>query len=217
MFDIVGSLINSIKPLQSVLKQIAHLIENYKINKAKVQSHGRGNLGKVLANALGKMGMDLGEKISGTVTNPDGSSETCECYSGSENTDVTNLRKENFYTVRSKSFSDFLKVECSLIPDNNSLAMATAEQTDYLLQMAPVNIGLTCLPHLPTKLYFDIKSIQASGQNLQKDGSYKGLPDIIRDPNTQSIYVNTSGLPLETSQILLAIQQNAEPLPEKEQ
>jgi hypothetical protein len=36
LFDIVGTLINSLKTLIPVIEQIAELISNYKINKAKV-------------------------------------------------------------------------------------------------------------------------------------------------------------------------------------
>jgi hypothetical protein len=36
LFDIVGALINSLKPLSKIIEEIAELISNYKINKAKV-------------------------------------------------------------------------------------------------------------------------------------------------------------------------------------
>lgn len=57
MFDIVGMLINTFLPMSKVVKELMHLIENYKINKAKVQAHARGNLGKVMQRILDKAGI----------------------------------------------------------------------------------------------------------------------------------------------------------------
>lgn len=199
LFDIVGSLINSIKPLQGILKTLAHLIENYKINKAKVQSHAGANLGKAIFNLLDKQGMD--------VTPPE---KPGEAPGSTDTTDVTDTRKENFYTVRSKKFMNFLKAEFNMEPDSKSMSYATADQTNRIMQTAPVNIGLTCVADKPTKFYYDMDRI-SKGDDSQKDGSYTGLPDIIRDPNTKSIMVNTSGLPLETSQIILLMQKKEDP------
>lgn len=199
LFDIVGSIINSIKPLQGILKTLAHLIENYKINKAKVQSHANVNLGKALLNLLEKQGMKI------TPPTKPGALPGTTCT-----TEVIDTRKENFYTVRSKMFMDFLKVEFNLKPDHKSMSYATAEQTNHIMQTAPVNIGLSCVANKPTRFYYDMARI-ADGSGVQKDGSYNGLPDIIRDPNTNSILVNTSGLSLETSQILLLLQKQEDP------
>jgi hypothetical protein len=70
------------------------------------------------------------------------------------------------------------------------------------LDNAPVDISLTVKSGKETVFYFDLNSINGY-TTTYKDGSYKNLPDINRDPSSQKVYINTSGKPYETSQILL--------------
>lgn len=82
----------------------------------------------------------------------------------------------------------------NIYPDGKHLATATVEQTRDILDNAPIDISLTVKPGKPTKFYFDV-----SPDNSKKDGTYNGLTDITDDPCSGNVYINTSGLPAETS------------------
>jgi hypothetical protein len=71
-FQIIKMLFNTLKPMCPLLKELARLIENYKINKAKVQGNGHRNLDKGLKKILDFLGV----------------------------TEKTNIKDKNIFTVR---------------------------------------------------------------------------------------------------------------------
>jgi hypothetical protein len=103
--------------------------------------------------------------------------------------------------VRSSILYNYLTINIGLIPDNTLMATSTIEQTAEILDNAPVDISLTVVEGKETVFYFDTNSI--NGNLTNKDGSYTNLTDINRDPNSKKVYVNISGKPYESSQILL--------------
>jgi len=48
MFDFVVTILNALYPVYEILKALAHLLENYKINKEFVVTKQRADLGKAL-------------------------------------------------------------------------------------------------------------------------------------------------------------------------
>ena len=61
--DILKTIFATLKPLVSTLKVIATLIQNYKINKAKVQNHAHGNIQVGLQKIMDMLGLNKSKTI----------------------------------------------------------------------------------------------------------------------------------------------------------
>lgn len=231
IFDIVELLIKMLMPMIEVLQQIAKLMENYRINKAKCMAHARGNLHISLSDILEKSGLAklmANEKdntgssddnkpegpLDGNESNPDGSKPS----SGDSGADT---EKFNFYTVRTYAFNNWLSVHFGLQPLSNRTARIEAVYTARIVSECANLINVSELnPKLATVLYFDSDSIaedrrvNMTGDTrngpFYKDGTMNGLDGVEKDIYTGDIYIS-DGRSTETSEIYRCIKKKYNP------
>ena len=191
-FQIIKMLFNTLKPMCPLLKQLAKLIENYKINKAKVQGNGHKNLAKGLQKILGFLGL---------------------------NNEVS-VKDKNVFTVRTYKLYTYLIENLQVTPDANSMAELDEQSTnifsEYLSHIKHKN-AILVVKDRKTLLYFDKENILLEEKAIIQKLSYKPQLDgymtnidnlrIIDD----TLYFTAGGKSTITSQILKAIQRGDDP------
>ena len=191
-FQIIKMLFNTLKPMCPLLKQLAKLIENYKINKAKVQGNGHKNLAKGLQKILGFLGL---------------------------NNEVS-VKDKNVFTIRTYKLYVYCIDNLYITPDSNNMAELDEERTnifsEHLSQINHKNANLI-IKDRKTILYFDKENIDLEDRALalklsykpQLDGYMTNIDNIrIIDDN---LYFTSGGKSTITSQILKAIQRGDDP------
>ena len=127
-------LFNTLKPMCPLLKQLAKLIENYKINKAKVQGNGHKNLAKGLQKILGFLGLD--KEIS--------------------------VKDKNVFTIRTYKLYIYCIDNLYITPDSNNMAELDEERTnifsEHLSHINHKNAKLVVKAR-KTVVYFDKENI----------------------------------------------------------
>ena len=185
-------LFNTLKPMCPLLKQLAKLIENYKINKAKVQGNGHKNLAKGLQKILGFLGL---------------------------NNEVS-VKDKNVFTVRTYKLYTYLIENLQVTPDANSMAELDEQSTnifsEHLSHIKHKN-AILVIKDRKTLLYFDKENILLEEKAIIQKLSYKPQLDgymtnidnlrIIDD----TLYFTAGGKSTITSQILKAIQRGDDP------
>ena len=191
-FQIIKMLFNALKPMCPLLKQLAKLIENYKINKAKVQGNGHKNLAKGLQKILNQLGLN----------------------------NQINVKNTNVFTVRTYKLYVYCIDNLHVTPDANKMAVLDEQLTndfsEHLSTIKHKNVNLI-IKNRSTILYFDKENIDLEERALALKLSYKPQLDgymtnidnirIVDD----TLYFTTGGKSTITSQILKAIQRGDEP------
>ena len=185
-------LFNTLKPMCPLLKQLAKLIENYKINKAKVQGNGHKNLAKGLQKILGFLGLD--KEIS--------------------------VKDKNVFTIRTYKLYVYCIDNLYITPDSNNMAELDEERTnifsEHLSHINHKNAKLV-VKDRKTVLYFDKENIDLEERALTLKLSYKPQLDgyMTNIDNIRIIddvlYFTAGGKSTITSQILKAIQRGDDP------
>ena len=191
-FQIIKMLFNTLKPMCPLLKQLAKLIENYKINKAKVQGNGHKNLAKGLQKILGFLGLN----------------------------NQIDVKNTNVFTIRTYKLYTYCIDNLHVTPDTNKMAVLDEQMTndfsEHLSYIKHKNANLV-VKGRNTILYFDKENIDLEENALRQKLSYKPQIDgymtnidnlrIIDD----TLYFTVGGKSTITSQILKAIQRGDEP------
>ena len=191
-FQIIKMLFNTLKPMCPLLKQLAKLIENYKINKAKVQGNGHKNLTKGLQKILGFLGLDKEISVKG----------------------------KNVFTIRTYKLYVYCIDNLYITPDSNNMAELDEERTnifsEHLSHINHKNAKLV-VKDRKTVLYFDKENIDLEERALTLKLSYKPQLDgyMTNIDNIRIIddvlYFTAGGKSTITSQILKAIQRGDDP------
>lgn len=198
MFNEVLNVFKTILPVINTLKTLCHLLENYQINKERVRSKQRTNLGQALR-------------------------DTATLVKGLSN--IINLKETNFFTIRTQETADWAKSTFKdAIIDNegymvigkinsivDALALTTGNNTDTVV------LNTYCLLHnikpeiplnltLGTKIYYDKWAIENGNYN---DGTLNGLDNIEYNPDINELY--TSPKSTISSEILRAQKKKIDP------
>ena len=191
-FQIIKMLFNTLKPMCPLLKQLAKLIENYKINKAKVQGNGHKNLAKGLQKILGFLGLN----------------------------NQIDVKNTNVFTIRTYKLYTYCIDNLHVTPDTNKMAVLDEQMTndfsEHLSYIKHKNANLV-VKGRNTILYFDKENIDLEENALRQKLSYKPQIDgymtnidnlrIVDD----TLYFTAGGKSTITSQILKAIQRGDDP------
>lgn len=191
-FQIIKMLFNTLKPMCPLLKQLAKLIENYKINKAKVQGNGHKNLAKGLQKILGFLGLN----------------------------NQIDVKNTNIFTIRTYKLYAYCIDNLHVTPDTNKMAVLDEQMTndfsEHLSYIKHKNANLV-VKGRNTILYFDKENIDLEENALRQKLSYKPQIDgymtnidnlrIVDD----TLYFTVGGKSTITSQILKAIQRGDDP------
>ena len=191
-FEIIKILYNTLKPMCPMLKELAKLIQNYKINKAKVQGNAHINLAEGLKKVLDVLGL----------------------------TNRLSIADKNMFTVRTYKMYIYCLTVLKAQPDNQNLAELDAENTntfhDYLLSIRHKNMSLVEKDRA-TVLYFDKENIDLEKQAIDEQLSYKPQMDgnMANMDNIRVVddmlFFTDNGKSTLTSQIMCAIQRGDEP------
>lgn len=198
MFNEVLNVFKTILPVINTLKTLCHLLENYQINKERVRTKQRTNLGQALRDAA-----TLVKGIS----------------------NIINLKETNFFTIRTQETADWAKVTFKdAIIDNDgymvigkinsvvdAVTLTTGNNADTVI------LNTYCLLHnitpeiplnltLGTKIYYDKWAIENGDY---KDGTLNGLDNIEYNPDINELY--TSPKSTISSEILRAQKKKIDP------
>lgn len=204
MFDEVVQFLKILQPIIETLKFIAHLLENYIINKEFVRTKQRVDLAKALRDAA--------QLVNGLK-------------------DLFSLKDTNFFTIRTKEMSDWAINTYKRMPNEQGylvigqidsaadvLSMVTANNADTVklnTYCAMHGINPDCPLDLlkGTTLYFDKWSIDHGGH---KDGTSNGLDNIEINRDLGEIYYDKLNRSTISSEILRARKKNVDPYEDDE-
>lgn len=203
MFDIVSILLKMIKPLQPLLKTIAHYVENYKINKKKAAEAAQYGLQKSLLNSIKDLKMaKLDERYKELLDN------------------LLNGEPEdyNFFTVRTYKLSTYIRDNYKLIDATQKLSgeVLSHKYTKEFLENCPKdikNINQITKSDQPIVFYFDEEAIKTDkiGEKSYIDGTINGIDGIELDIYNNSYYLTDNKLPTIPSEIMRAMKRQYNP------
>ena len=184
MFDEVIQFLKILQPVVEILKVIAHILENYMINKEFVRTKQHADL----ANALKK---------------------AAQLVNGLEG--VLNLDNTNFFIIRTKETAKWALNTFNEQPDKSGFITIGILQTTILnTYCATHNINpdypLNLL--LGTTLYFDEWAIEHGGY---KDGTSIGIDNIEINRDLGEVYYDKQNRSAISSEILRARKKNVDP------
>ena len=187
-FQLVKTLFNTFKPMCELMKQLAKLIQNYKINKAKVQGNGHRNIGKGLAKIMEMLGL----------------------------TNKIKVDDKNVFTVRTYELYTFCINRLRATPNASNIAQIGKDLTkilmeEYIEKKIPQSLKMFD-EKKSTLLYFDLESIRRQhllNKKPERDG-YMTNMDNIRIIDGY-FYYTPGGKSTLTSQIVRAIQRKEDP------
>lgn len=184
MFDEVVQFLKILQPIVQILQVIAHILENYMINKEFVRTGQRVNLANALKQAA--------QLINGLK-------------------DLINLKDTNFFTIRTKEMADWALSEFGQQPDESGFITIGILDTTTLNTYCAVH---AINPDYPlnllkgTTLYFDDWGIEHGGYN---DGTSIGLDNIEINRDLGEVYYDKQRRSTISSEILRARKKNVNP------
>lgn len=186
--QILKTIFASIKPLAPILKQIATLIQNYKINKEKVRNHAHGNLNIGLQKIMEALGLNKSKPING----------------------------RNTYTIRTTKLYNYCIETYDIQIDKDGWAELSANDTnafkEYLITQKQNTTNIK--NDTNTLIYFDMNNIniQSNYHNEKiKDGDIYNIDNICIINDLDIILYTDSQKSTMTSQIFRAIQAGISP------
>ena len=199
MFDEVVQFLKVLQPIIQTLKVVAHLLENYVINKEFIRTGQHANLAYALKNAA--------QLVNGLK-------------------DIFQLNDTNFFTVRTKETANWIMNTFNQKPDEfgflvigqidtivDGLSITTGNNADtvklnnycathYIVPDYPLNL------FKGTTIYFDSWSIEKGGY---KDGTTSGIDNIEINRELGEIYFDKLHRSTISSEILRAKKRSIEP------
>lgn len=184
MFDEVVQFLKILQPVVQTLQFIAHLLENWMINKEFIRTKQHVDLNAALKNAA--------QLVNGLK-------------------DIINLNDTNFFIIRTKETSDWAITEFQQIPNEFGFLTINILQTTVLNTYLSTHL---IKPDYPlnlfkgTTLYFDNWAIEHGGYN---DGTSNGLDNIEINREYNEIYYDSSNRSTISSEILRARKKGIDP------
>ena len=184
MFDEVIQFLKILQPVIEVLKVIAHILENYMINKEFVRTKQHADLSRALKNAA--------QLVNGLK-------------------DIIDLKNTNFFTIRTKEMADWALKEFNTQPDESGYMTINILQTTILNTYCALHVINPDYPLnllLGTTLYFDGWAIENGGY---QDGTLNGLDNIEINRDLGEVYYDKKNRSTISSEILRARKKGVDP------
>ncbi|WQJ53889.1 MAG: hypothetical protein [Wendovervirus sonii] len=182
IFDCVVKLLDSLYPVYQLIKALAHLLENYKINKEFIRTKQRVSIAEAV------------KTIAQTYNNIK---------------DIINLENTNFFAVRTQKTSEFIYNNFGN-PNKDGILTVDIEGTYKLYNYCIIN-HIIPQPELSmikgTTFYFDIDK-----DGNYKDGTLDGLDNAVYNEELNEVYYNSRHRSTVASQILRSKAKGYEPL-----
>lgn len=176
-FDILRVLVTALKPVTPVLREIAHLVSNYKTNKAKVREHAHADAAIAMLKVMDRLGM------RGRV----------------------DTKSSNFYTIRTRGLLD-AAMDIGPGVGADGMMRLDREGTVRLVRVVK-SLGLDASgidPDKPTVAYVDMLSVEHPELG-RTDGSLDRLGNVNPVPDMDTVQYTEDGRSVYASQIMQAI------------
>ena len=191
LIEVINMIAQLIMPLSKLLQLIAHLIQNYRINKAFAKSQAGVSLAEATKTVMNAVGFI--QDIIAKHTNE-------QLADGA-----------NFYTIRTQKTYDWLCKKFDIHPDDHNICTITSEQTSIFCTYAKQN-DLLFWEQLnlqkSTVLYIDFDGIK---QGNKKDGTTGDIDKMMYLDDLHEVMFTANMRPQMSSQILYCIKNNDTP------
>ena len=184
MLDEIIQYLKILQPAIEVLKVIAHILENYMINKEFVRTKQHSDLANALRNAA--------QLVNGLK-------------------DIIDLKNTNFFIIRTKKMADWALKEFNTQPDETGFIIINILQTTILntyCTLHAINPDYPLNLLLGTTIYFDGWAIENGGY---KDGTSNGLDNIEINRDLGEVYYDKKNRSTISSEILRARKKGVNP------